>query len=107
MKKGRPAHTLSVLVPADRVDACRRVVFRETTAIGVRETHVDAKHALDRALRTVEVDGQPIDVKVASLDGEVLNVQPEYDHVAAAARALDLPAKTVLRRAIAAAEDAL
>ncbi|MCW2758836.1 MAG: hypothetical protein JWO46_2582 [Nocardioidaceae bacterium] len=100
MKKGRPAHTLSVLVAHDGADAVRREVFRQTSAIGMRE-QVVGKHALDRVMRTVHVDGHAIDVKVASLDGEELNVQPEYEHVAAAAHALGRPVKDVLQEAVA------
>ena len=37
MKKGRPAHTLSVLVAADRADAVRAAIFRQTSTIGLRE----------------------------------------------------------------------
>ena len=37
MKKGRPAHTLSVLVAADRADGVRETVFRHTSTIGLRE----------------------------------------------------------------------
>ena len=46
MKKGRPAHTLSVLVAADRADVVRREVYRQTSTIGLREQRV-GKHALD------------------------------------------------------------
>ena len=95
MKKGRPAHTLSVLVAADRADVVRREVYRQTSTIGLREQRV-GKHALDRAMATVEVDGHTIAVKVARLDGEVVNVQPEFEDVAAAASALGRPVKTVM-----------
>jgi len=42
-------------------------------------------------------------VKVASLDGQVVNVSPEYDDVAAAAAVLGRPVKAVLAAATAAA----
>jgi hypothetical protein len=103
MKKGRPAHTLSVLVGPAALDAVRRVVFTESSTIGVRE-HAVRKQALDRELRTVDVDGCQIAVKVARLDGDVVNVAPEYDDVAAAAARLGRPVKTVLAAAVAAAE---
>ena len=103
MKKGRPAHTLSVLVAPARLDAVRRVVFTESSTIGVRE-HAVRKQALDRELRTVDVDGCQIAVKVARLDGDVVNVAPEYDDVAAAAARLGRPLKSVLAAAVAAAE---
>lgn len=102
MKKGRPAHTLSVLTAPAHLDAVRRVVFRESSSIGLREHHV-GKHALNREMRTVTVDGVDICVKVATLDGEVVNVVPEYDDVAAAAIQLGRPVKAVLAAAVAAA----
>jgi uncharacterized protein (DUF111 family) len=106
MKKGRPAHTLSALVPADCVAAATDVVFAETSAIGVRSVPV-AKTALDRTWVDVDVDGQPVRVKVASRDGHVLNVAAEWEDVARAAAALGRPVKSVLAVATAAAYDVL
>jgi uncharacterized protein (TIGR00299 family) protein len=103
MKKGRPAHTLSALASPHVVDAVRRVMFTESSTIGVREHRV-GKRALDRETRTVRVDGVEVRVKVASLDGQVVNVSPEYDDVAAAAVALGRPVKAVLAAAVAAAQ---
>jgi uncharacterized protein (TIGR00299 family) protein len=100
MKKGRPAHTLSVLVSPHLLDAVRRVVFTHTSTIGVRELRY-AKTALDRRTELVEVDGHPVRVKLASLDGELMNVQPEYDDVVAAASATGRPVKDVLAEAAA------
>ncbi|MCW2753089.1 MAG: hypothetical protein JWQ32_500 [Marmoricola sp.] len=100
MKKGRPAHTLHVLVGDDAAQTVRHEIFRQTSTIGIREQTFD-KHALDRSFAAVEVDGQRIAVKLAHLHGELLNVQPEYDDVAAAARALGRPAKDVLAEAAA------
>jgi uncharacterized protein (DUF111 family) len=101
MKKGRPAHTLSVLVAADRADAVRTVVFAHTSTIGLREQTI-AKTTLDRAMETVEVDGFPVHVKIALHKGRVVNAQPEYDDVARAAAATGRPVKEVLADAIAA-----
>jgi uncharacterized protein (DUF111 family) len=103
MKKGRPAHTLHVLVGPDSTvrQRVRAIMLSETTAIGLRETAV-VKTALDRREEVVEVDGQRIRVKVAvDESGVVVNVQPEYDDVAAAATALGRPVKQVLAQTIA------
>jgi pyridinium-3,5-bisthiocarboxylic acid mononucleotide nickel chelatase len=100
MKKGRPAHTLSVLTPPAHRDAVRRVVFTESSSIGLRE-HVVGKQALDRSMRIVLVEGVEVRVKVATLDGEVVNAVPEYDDVAAAAVQLRQPVKAVLAAASA------
>lgn len=104
MKKGRPAHTLSVLVPADRADAVRAVVFAETSTIGLRERAV-TKRALERDLATVSVRGVPIRVKVARDAGRVVNVQPEWEDIRAAAAACAVPAKQLLAEATAAAAE--
>jgi uncharacterized protein (TIGR00299 family) protein len=102
MKKGRPAHTLSVLVPPDRRPAVERVVFDETSAIGLRAMPV-TKVALAREFATVEVAGYPISVKLARHEGAVVNVQPEFDDVAAAASVLGRSTKSVLADAVSAA----
>jgi uncharacterized protein (TIGR00299 family) protein len=106
MKKGRPAHTLSALVAADRAEAVRTEFFRQTSTIGLRETAI-GKTALDRAMRTVEVDGHVVHVKLALHHGQVVNAQPEYDDVSAAAAATGRPIKEVLADAVAASRPLL
>ncbi len=101
MKKGRPAHTLSVLVAADRAAAVRAEIFRQTSTIGLREQPL-GKHALDREMVSVDVGGQPVAVKLARHDGVLVNAQPEYDDVARAAAALGRPVIDVLNDAVAA-----
>jgi uncharacterized protein (DUF111 family) len=83
----------------------QRVVFTETSTIGVRTQRL-GKRALPRSECTVHVDGEPIRVKVAVLDSQVVNTNPEYDDVVAAARALGRPVKSVLAQAAAAAQTA-
>ena len=100
MKKGRPAHTLHVLAPDSLLQPLRDTIFAETSAIGLRE-HPVTKLALPRRLRSVDVGGQPVRVKLAYANGVVVNAQPEYDDIAAAATALGLPVKVVLARAAA------
>lgn len=102
MKKGRPAHTLSVLTPASHAALVRATVFAETTAIGLREQTV-TKVALERRSAVVTVRGHEIRVKVALDGGKVVNAQPEWEDVRAAATAEAVPAKTLLAEAVAAA----
>ena len=104
MKKGRPAHQVSALCNQPAAAAVRATLFRETSTLGIRETSA-AKTALAREFRTVEVEGQPIAVKVGrGDDGAVLNAMPEWDDVVRAAGALGQPAKRVLAQALAAFE---
>ncbi len=102
MKKGRPAHTLSVLCPADLVERLERVVFTRTSTIGLRRTSV-TKRALPREVVEVDVPGGRVRLKVVRLDGEVVSATPEHDDVARLARELDASEQVVLDRARAAA----
>ena len=106
MKKGRPAHTVHAMCATSKADGVRRVLFEETSTIGVRTTPV-GKHALAREFIEVDVDGQQVRVKLARHDGELLNVAPEFDDVVRAAAALGRPVKSVLAQAAAAAQDRL
>ncbi len=99
MKKGRPAHTLSVLAPPSYADRLTRIVLTHTTTIGLRRYDVD-KLALDREVATVDVYGAPVRVKLARLDGEIVNATPEYDDVAAIAIKQSVPEKAVLSAAM-------
>jgi len=103
MKKGRPAHTLHALLAPPAAERVRHVIFTETSTIGLREYAV-AKLALERETTTVAVEGHPVAVKVARLDGAIVNAQPEWDDVARAAAALGRPAHDVLTAAQAAAQ---
>lgn len=98
MKKGRPAHTLSVLVDAGHAAVVRTEIFRQTTTIGLREQPL-TKHALDREMLPIQVDGHTIAVKLARHEGVVVNAQPEYDDVARAAASLRRPVNEVLTEA--------
>ncbi len=102
MKKGRPAHTLSVLCHPSRTDALRDAVFAHTTTIGVREHRV-AKHALPRAWVEVAVAGSMVSVKVAHRDGVIVQVSPEFDAVTAVAAGAGRPEHLVLSDTVAAA----
>ncbi|GAB3246794.1 nickel pincer cofactor biosynthesis protein LarC [Nocardioides dilutus] len=106
MKKGRPAHTFRALVDPDTAAEVRRVIFRETSTIGIRTSRVE-RHALPRETTTVLVGGLEVSVKVARLDGAVVNAQPEYDDVVRVAAALDQPVVETLAAATAACRSLL
>ena len=53
MKKNRPGVTLTVLCPASDVAALERIIFRETTTLGVRRW-ASQRHKLARRTATVE-----------------------------------------------------
>jgi hypothetical protein len=101
MKKSRPALVLSALVPREALDPVCRVVVRETSSIGVRFDPVD-RLTLERELIAVATEYGPVEVKLASLDGEVINVAPEHASCLAAAERSGAPLKAVYAAALAA-----
>jgi uncharacterized protein (TIGR00299 family) protein len=105
MKKGRPAHTLSVLCRPETVGDVQAAVFATTSTIGMRVVPV-GKVALERVHTVVEVLGGRVGAKLAVSGGRVVNVSVEYEDVAALAEDRQLPVKEVLRAATAAAVEA-
>jgi uncharacterized protein (TIGR00299 family) protein len=102
MKKGRPAHTLSVLCQPVRAPALRAQIFRDTSTLGIRASAV-RRTALPRRFVTVAVAGGTVAIKVAHRDGVIVQVTPEFDNVAELARRQDRPERLVLSEALAAA----
>jgi uncharacterized protein (TIGR00299 family) protein len=102
MKKGRPAHVLSVLVHPSRAEALREAILTRTTTIGVRQ-HPVGKYALPRAWVDVALDDDAAAVKLAYRDGLILQVSPEFDEVAALAARTGRPQHLALAEVSAAA----
>ena len=102
MKKGRPAHVLSVLAHAADAPALKDTVLSHTSTIGVRQTNVQ-RWAMPRVWVDVDVEGQRLAVKVAHRHGRIVHATPEFADVEAAAAALVRPVRDVLELAVAAA----
>ncbi|MEK6570803.1 MAG: nickel pincer cofactor biosynthesis protein LarC [Bacteroidota bacterium] len=77
MKKGRPGILLSVLVNRGKLDPILKVVFTETTTLGVRIQHTERKK-LPRIQKEVETSFGKITVKAVVLDG-VERLVPEFE----------------------------
>jgi uncharacterized protein (TIGR00299 family) protein len=101
MKKGRPGLLLSALCAPPLRDAVARLFLTETSTLGVRFTEV-ARRALERELVEVQTVHGPIRVKVARLDGRVVQAQPEYEDCAALARSRGIPLREVQAEAVGA-----
>ena len=99
MKKGRPAHTLSVLATSTDAPDLVDVMMSTTGTLGVRTRQIQRTVAARRIV-TVSVDGYRIDVKVSDF-----RAKAEFDHVLDAAEALGLPVTEVAARAEALAQE--
>jgi uncharacterized protein (TIGR00299 family) protein len=94
MKKNRPGVLLSVLCGPNEKNALMELLFTETTTLGVRSYEV-TRRALQRSIVRVETPYGPIDVKVAHLDGRVVNEMPEFEQCRQAAASANVPLKVV------------
>lgn len=101
MKKGRPAHCLHALADASLAPDVTDAMLRHTTTLGVRSTPV-ARAVLDRGFTVVEVEGQPVTVKVGHRDGVVAHAAAEFASVRHLAARLDVTELDALTRATAA-----
>ena len=104
MKKGRPAHTLNVLCAVDLASTLRDLVFELVPTLGVRQLPT-IKWMLARRWETVTVFGEGVRIKLGLHDGQARTATPEFEDVAAAARASGRPEREVMAAAIAAAAE--
>jgi len=102
MKHGRPGFVLSALTRPGDEQAVATAMLRETSTLGVRIARLD-RIELERESRTVEVAGETVRVKVALLDGKVVNLAPEHADCERVARSSGAAVKTVWAQALAAA----
>ncbi|MCA1669785.1 MAG: nickel pincer cofactor biosynthesis protein LarC, partial [Thermomicrobia bacterium] len=94
MKKSRPAVQVSAIcTEADRL-AVTATLLHETTTFGVRATPITREKA-DRRWETVTTQWGPVRVKIKEWEGAILDAVPEYEQVAAIARAADVPFREV------------
>jgi len=94
MKKNRPGVLLSILTEENRKSELMDLVFTETTTLGIR-TYEVTRRALDREMVKVETPYGLIDVKVAKLNGRVVNEMPEFEQCRVAAQKAGVALKEV------------
>ena len=101
MKKGRPGQLLTVLCAPQDANRLVELFFAETTTIGVR-IHEARRRTLERDVVTVETPLGAVRMKVARLNGRVLNAAPEYEDCRRIAAESGVPLKQVLADAVVA-----
>lgn len=90
MKKGRTGLRIEVLVPETGREAVSRALFQGSTTLGLRYWRVQ-REILPRTAKTVEWRGHAIRVKASTSPDGHIHYKPEFDDVAAAARAEGVP----------------
>jgi uncharacterized protein (TIGR00299 family) protein len=103
MKKGRLGTRIEVLCRESDAGRLESLLFARTTTIGVRRTRV-SRHALARDMRTVDVLGHHVRVKISALPDGRSRAKPEYEDVRSVAEATGRSMQDVAALAHAASE---
>jgi len=94
MKKGRPAIKLTVLAEIKDTDKLCKIIFDETTTLGVRIFAAE-KRKLDREIKTIKTKYGTVRVKISKSNNQIQNVMPEYEDCARIAKKYKIPLKKV------------
>ena len=98
MKKNRPGTLLTVLCKPEHVAKLTKLIFTETTTLGVR-LREERRATLVRRSVTVQTKWGEVRLKVANLNGTVANYAPEYEDCRRIAEAHRIPLKQVMQEA--------
>ena len=99
MKKGRPGALLIVLARTEDTDRLTKMIFAETTTLGIRRRE-EQRETLSRRWESVETTWGRVRIKVASMNGSISNYAPEYEDCRALAEAHHIPLKQVIQEAV-------
>ena len=99
MKKSRPGALLTVLAKMEDANRLTKLIFAETTTLGVRRRD-EQRQTLARRWENVNTAWGPVRIKVASMNGTVSNYAPEYEDCRALAEAHHVPLKEVIQEAV-------
>ena len=98
MKKNRPGMMLTVLCKPEHASKLTKLIFSETTTLGVRRRD-EMRHTLARRWENVGTPWGVVRIKIASMNGTVTNYAPEYEDCRRIAAEHHVPLKTVMQEA--------
>jgi uncharacterized protein (DUF111 family) len=104
MKKGRPAHVLSVICEPAAVDRLRSLIYMRSTSLGIRQHNV-ARFSLPREFVPVTTRWGDVNVKVATLPSGERRAAPEFADCRQLSERNDVPLAAVYEAALLAWRD--
>lgn len=100
MKKNRPGVKLTVLCWAADVQRLERILFKQTSTIGIRKW-LASRHVLPREAHEVETRWGTLEGKLATLPGGAQRFSPEYEACRRISEANEVSIQTVYQEATA------
>jgi uncharacterized protein (TIGR00299 family) protein len=98
MKKNRPGMLLTVLARPEDTTRLAKLVFGETTTLGIRMRQ-ERRQTLLRRTVEVQTPWGEVRMKVANLNGSIANYAPEYEDCRRIADQHRIPLKQVMQEA--------
>ena len=98
MKKNRPGMLLTVLANISDADRLAKVLFTETTTLGIR-VRQEKRFVLARRWETVSTQWGDVRIKVANLQSASSHHTPEYEDCRRIAQEHQIPLKMVMQEA--------
>ena len=83
-----------MVLPKNLLNSASEILFKETTTIGVRYYECDRK-VLERFIEQIDISYGTVPVKVAKVDGKIINFSPEYENCKDLALRNDVPYKRI------------
>ena len=99
MKKNRPGTLLTVLAKPEDTDRLAKIIFAETTTLGVR-VREEQRQVLQRRWQCVSTRFGEVRIKIANLNGTVTSYAPEYEDCRRIAVEQRVPLKLVMQEAV-------
>lgn len=96
MKKGRPGILVTVLCEGRDEESMTRLLFAETTTLGVRRNGV-SRTVLERTVQSLQTPFGPVPVKIALQPDGSRRAKPEYEACRSIALERGLPLREVYR----------
>ena len=86
MKKNRPGYQLNVICEEKQIDTMQRIIFEETTTIGIRILRME-RSVLAREIKKLQTSVGEVRIKVCTMPDGSLRAYPEYEDVVAVCQA--------------------
>ncbi|OGW58133.1 MAG: TIGR00299 family protein [Nitrospirae bacterium RBG_16_43_8] len=97
MKKGRPGIKLTVLCNSKEKENLMKIIFEETTTIGLRFYEAD-RQTLKREIKKINTALGKVKVKISKLGSRIIKITPEYEDCKKLAKKLNMPLIEVMKK---------
>lgn len=98
MKRSRPGTIVTALAPHSAVEDVTRILFQETTTLGVRIRELQ-RRVLSRDIHSVGLPGGQVRVKVADMGNGATKMMPEFQDCKQVADKTGQPVREILEQA--------